>query len=64
MAKQTKKSKNQTNQKDLPMVLQRRMPERRQFWFLLWHLLWLLLACAVLTVSTLRLSYKIGRAHV
>ena len=38
------------------MVLQRRMPERRQFWFLLWHLLWLLLACAVLTVFTLRLS--------
>ncbi len=40
------------------MVLQRRMPERRQFWFLLWHLLWLLLACAVLTVFTLRLSYS------
>ena len=41
-----------------PLILARGMPERRQLWFLLWHLGLLLLACGALTVFTLRLSYS------
>lgn len=49
-------SKKKKQQPDAPLVLRRRMPERKQFWFLLWHLGLLLLACGALTYFTLRLS--------
>ena len=48
-------TKKRTN-KEPTFVLRRRMPERKQFWFLLWHLMLLLLGCAILTYFTLRLS--------
>ena len=41
-----------------PFLLRKRMPDRKQFWFLLWHLLWLLAGCGLLTWFTLRLSYS------
>ena len=53
MAKRS--AKKRTNPEP-PFLLRRRMPERRQFWFLLWHLVLLLLGCAMLTYFTLRLS--------
>lgn len=43
---------------DAPFVLRKRMPERKQFWFLLWHVLLLTLGCAIMTCFTLRLSYS------
>ena len=51
------KRKN-TKKQDGPFILARRMPERRQLRFLLWHLGLLLLACGALTAFTLRLSYS------
>ena len=52
------KRKKNTKQQDAPLLLRKRMPERRQLWFLLWHLGLLLLACGALTLFTLRLSYS------
>ena len=40
------------------LVLRRQMPERRRAWFVLWHMVLLIAACAVLTWFTLRLSYS------
>ncbi|MBR3077804.1 MAG: sulfatase-like hydrolase/transferase [Oscillospiraceae bacterium] len=55
MAKTIKRPRGK---QDVPQVLSKRMPERKQFWFLLWHLALMLLGCAVLTYFTLRLSYS------
>ena len=43
---------------DAPLVLRKRMPERKRFWFVLWNILLMLLACGALTYFTLRLSYS------
>ena len=55
MAKKIKRSRSKA---EAPLVLRKRMPERKQFWFLLWHLVLLLLGSAILTYFTLRLSYS------
>ena len=49
--------KKQPEQKP-PLLFQKRMPERKRFWYVLWHLFLMLLACGVLTFFTLRLSYS------
>ena len=43
---------------DAPLVLRKRMPERKRFWFVLWNLFLLLIGCGLLTYFTLRLSYS------
>ena len=50
-----KKKKQEPN---APLVLRKRMPERKQFWFLLWHIFLLLIGSGLLTYFTLRLSYS------
>ncbi len=54
MAKQGKKRKSA----EAPLLLRRRLPERRRLLFLLWQLGLLLLACGVLCFFSLRLSYS------
>ena len=53
MKMQTKK-----RNKEAPLVLRNRMPEKRRLPFLVWHLFLMALACGVLTWFTLRLSYS------
>ena len=50
--------KKKTERQDAPLVLKKRMPERKRFWYVLWHLFLLLLGCGLLTYFTLRLSYS------
>jgi hypothetical protein len=50
--------KKKTERQDAPLVLRKRMPERKKPWFVLWHLFLLLIACAALTFFTLQLSYS------
>ena len=52
-----KKPTKHTRQ-EAPLALRKRMPERGKFGFVLWNLFLLLIACAVLTWFTLRLSYS------
>ena len=50
--------KKKTERQDAPLVLRKRMPERKRFWFVLWNLFLMLLASGVLTWFILRLSYS------
>ena len=52
------KQKKKTERQDAPLVLKKRMPERKRFWYVLWNLFLMLLACGALTYFTLRLSYS------
>ena len=51
-------SEKKTKEKPLPLLFQKRLPERGKGSFVLYHYLLLLLACAGLTVCTLLLSYS------
>ncbi len=54
-----KKERNQKKKQTEPvLVLQKRLPEQKRVFFVLWQLLLLLVGCAALTYFTLRLSYS------
>ena len=50
--------KKKQERTDAPLVLRKRMPERKRFCYVFWNLFLLLTACAALTYFTLRLSYS------
>ena len=51
-------TEHRESNRQTPLILLRRMPQRRQARFLLWHLCLMLFACGALAFFTLRLSYS------